>query len=37
MESLVIAIDGTAGSGKGTVGKILAEKLGINYFKGMFQ
>ena len=31
MESLVIAIDGTAGSGKGTVGKILAEKLGINY------
>lgn len=31
MESLVIAIDGTAGSGKGTVGKIIAEKLNINY------
>lgn len=31
MKNLVIAIDGTAGSGKGTVGKILAEKLNIYY------
>ncbi len=31
MEYIVIAIDGTAGSGKGTVGKIIADKLNINY------
>ena len=27
--SLIIAIDGPAGSGKGTITKILAERLGI--------
>lgn len=31
MEKLVIAIDGTAGSGKGTAGKMIADKLNINY------
>ncbi len=31
MENLVVAIDGTAGSGKGTAGKIIAERLNINY------
>lgn len=31
MKYYSIAIDGTAGSGKGTVGKLLSNKLGINY------
>ncbi|MFB6245222.1 MAG: cytidylate kinase family protein [Candidatus Nanohaloarchaea archaeon] len=29
---LVVTVDGPAGSGKGTLGKFIADKLGINYY-----